>query len=150
MLYCFVWMDGNHKHSNTKENIWYLNTLVGGWYHCQGTCHSFIHTSVCQVNVADSITPTDRMIVKVMIGRGGLQFNMGSEPCWRPGVPHTTKFMPCQRSGKGLAQGKILTGSGQDQTHDPQHRRPVPYPYTNRPHYRHLEKILQPTTHSFE
>jgi hypothetical protein len=47
----------------------------------------------------DSIIPNDKMIVKMMTDKGDLQFNLGSKPGRRPGIPHI-KYL-CLVRGKG-------------------------------------------------
>lgn len=50
---------------------------------------------------ADSVTPNNRMIVKVMMDTGDLQLNVGSKPWWGPGIPHIHKLYVV-REGFGM------------------------------------------------
>jgi hypothetical protein len=48
------------------------------------------------------LPPNDRIMVKIVMGRGDLQFNMGFEPRWGPGIPHSRKLYALSEVSEGV------------------------------------------------
>jgi hypothetical protein len=77
----------------------------------------------------DSVTLNDRGIMNMMAGRGDLQFNMGSEPWWRPGVLHFTKVFPLTEVLASVCKQKNLhIDLTKDRTQNPLKRSLESYP----------------------
>lgn len=68
---------------------------------------------------ANSITPSDRVIMKMTVSRGDLQFNMGSKPQWGPGMLHFPKVLSLADMNASVLEQKICTHIWQ--VSNPQH-----------------------------
>jgi hypothetical protein len=98
-----------------------------------GKCR--IHFKDKGTHWANSIITYDRVIIKMIVGRRDLQFNVGSEPWWGPGILHFSKVLSltvvktsvCVQKNihRDLTRNGTKTPQMRDQCLDPKHQVPA-------------------------